>query len=123
MIYSIYIDEDDWNVVIKECARVSAKWDVIGGYLGLSISRIDSIKGAASITNVDQCWHEALKNWIKQNYNTEKHALPSWRSLLAAVARQDRLLFKELAVAHPGEEKQYLYITMAMLHACTSFIL
>ena len=82
---------------------MSAKWEIVGGFLGLSISVIDNIKATAPATIVG-CWHEALKNWIKQNYNTGKHALPSWKSLLAAVARVDRLLFKKLAAAHPGEE-------------------
>ena len=82
---------------------MSAKWEIVGGFLGLSISVIDNIKATAPVTTVG-CWHEALKNWIKQNYNTGKHALPSWRSLLAAVARVDRLLFKKLAAAHPGEK-------------------
>ena len=100
----LFLDEDDWNVVIIECASVSAKWEIVGGFLGLSISVIDNIKATPPVTTVG-CWHEALKNWIKQNYNTGKHALPSWRSLLAAVARVDRLLFKKLAAAHPGEER------------------
>ena len=82
---------------------MSAKWEIVSGFLGLSISVIDNIKATPPVTTVG-CWHEALKNWIKQNYNTGKHALPSWRSLLAAVARVDRLLFKKLAAAHPGEE-------------------
>ena len=83
---------------------MSAKWEIVGGFLGLSISVIDNIKATPPVTTVG-CWHEALKNWIKQNYNTGKHALPSWRSLIAAVARVDRLLFKKLAAAHPGEER------------------
>ena len=84
---------------------MSAKWEIVGGFLGLSISVIDNIKATPPVTTVG-CWHDALKNWIKQNYNTGKHALPSWRSLLAAVARVDRLLFKKLAAAHPGEVKR-----------------
>ena len=93
---------------------MSAKWEIVGGFLGLSISVIDNIKATPPVTTVG-CWHEALKNWIKQNYNTGKHALPSWRSLLAAVARVDRLLFKKLAAAHPGEERYKKYKSDAVL--------
>ena len=53
---------------------MSAKWEIVGGFLGLSISVIDNIKATAPVTTVG-CWHEALKNWIKQNYNTGKQ----WR--------------------------------------------
>ena len=52
---SLYLslDEDDWNVVIIECASVSAKWEIVGGFLGLSISVIDNIKATPPVTT---CW-------------------------------------------------------------------
>ena len=94
-------DEDDWNIVIKECSTLAAKWENVSGYLGLSFSLIDDIKGD-SPGNLAGCWNEALKNWIKQNYNTQRFGLPSWRTLLEGVARVDRLLFKKLAYKHKG---------------------
>lgn len=52
------------------------------------------------------CWNEALGRWIKQNYNVQKFGLPSWRTLLKAVALADKLLAKELASKYQGEFTQ-----------------
>ena len=93
--------EDDWNVVITECSSLAAKWKQLSGYLGLPKSIIDSIKEDYHNDNLG-CWNEALDRWIKQTYNTEKFGVPSWRTLLKAVAIVDKLLFKDLASKHQG---------------------
>ena len=98
-INSNIIVEDDWNIVIRECSSLSAKWQQLGGYLGLRIGLIDSIKGNYPGDN-SACWSEALKHWIRQNYNTAKFGLPSWRALLEAIARENRLLFNNLAAKY-----------------------
>ena len=84
-----------------ECVSLAANWESVSGYLGLSFSLIDDIKGSFP-SNLAGCWNEALKNWIKQNYKTEKFGLPSWRTLLKAVAQVDKCLFKKLADTHQG---------------------
>ena len=65
------------------------------------MSRIETIKGTPPVTAVG-CWSEALKDWIRQNYNTGKYGLPSWRTLLEGVANVNMALFKKLAAEHPG---------------------
>ena len=97
----IILEEDDWNIVIKECSSLAAKWEHLSGYLGLSIRTIDTIKGN-SPNDKAGCWNEALKQWILQNYRTAKFGYPSWRTLLEAIARIDKLLFKKLADKHRG---------------------
>ena len=47
-----------------------------------------------------QCWSEALKQWIEQNYNIEKFGKPSWRRLLKAIAVVNRAKCKKLAANH-----------------------
>ena len=93
-----------WNIVIRECNSLAAKWQQLGGYLGLPIGLIDSIKGNYPNDN-SACWSEALKQWIQQNYNTARFGLPSWRTLLEAIARENRLLFKALADSHQAPGK------------------
>ena len=93
------IGEDDWNTVIRECSSLSAKWQQLGGYLGLRIGLIDSIKWNYPNDN-SACWSEALKHWIRQNYNTVRFGLPSWRVLLEAIARENCLLFNNLAAKY-----------------------
>ena len=88
---------DDWNIVVIECKSLAAKWEQLSIYLGLSFEVTDNIKGSGDNYH---CWSEALKHWIKQNYNTKKFGEPSWRSLLAVVAKVDKLQFKDLASEH-----------------------
>ena len=111
--YNSSPEESDWNVIIKECSSLAANWEHLSGYLGLSIGLIDTIKGNYP-NDKSGCWNEALKEWIKQNYKTEKFGLPSWRTLLEAVARDNRLLFKKLAKTYQTPGKQ----NMMMLCHC-----
>ena len=93
------IGVDDWNIVVIECKSLSAKWEQLSIYLGLSFEVTDNIKGSGDNYH---CWSEALKYWIRQNYNTQKFGVPSWRSLLKAVAKVDKLTFKNLVAEHQG---------------------
>ena len=88
---------EDWNIIVIECKSLSAKWEQLSIYLGLSFEVTDNIKGSGDNYH---CWNEALKYWIRQNYNTQKFGVLSWRSLLAAVVKVDKLQFKDLASKH-----------------------
>ena len=89
-------------MVITECSSLAAHWEQLSGYLGLSFELIDKIKGDHPTSNTG-CWNEALKQWIKQNYKTQRFEAPSWKSLLKAIAKVDKLHFKKLVVEHQGE--------------------
>ena len=106
--HHLLLVEEDWNVVMRECSSLCAHWENLSGFLGLSISLIDKIK-ADSYIGVNECWNEALKNWIKQNYKTSRFGLPSWRTLLEAIARVNKLLFKRLADCHKGIKRTFLF--------------
>ena len=108
-------EEDDWNDVIKECSSLAAKWEQLSGFLGFRIETIDTIKENFP-NNAVGCWNEALKQWIKQNYRTAKYGYPSWRMLLEAIARIDKLLFKKLADKHQGMIKASHLILMTLYH-------
>jgi hypothetical protein len=108
-------EEDDWNDVIKESSSLAAEWKQLSGYLGLRIATIDAIK--ENIPNsAAGCWNEALKQWIRQNYRTARYGYPSWRTLLEAIARVDKLLFKKLADKHQGIVKAHHMILMTLYH-------
>ena len=94
-------EEDDWNVVFVECCSLAAKWEQLSACLGLAKADIDSIRESRSRDSAG-CWSEALSQWIKQNYSTQRFGLPSWRSLLKAMAMVDKRLVKELATKHPS---------------------
>ena len=91
--------DDDWNIVSVECGSLAAKWEQLSACLGLAKADIDRIRENRPRDSAG-CWSEALSQWIKQNYSTQRFGLPSWRSLLSAVAMVDRRLCKELANKH-----------------------
>ena len=62
---------------------------------------IDSIKDVNPKDN-SGCLDDAMDHWIKQNYDTEKFGLPSWRTLVAAVAQVNKRLCKQLAIKYQG---------------------
>ena len=70
--------------------------------LGLPPDKIDDIKEAGD----SFCyWSEALKQWIRQNYDIKKYGKPSWRSLLKAIARAkvNNQKLKQLAAIHQSK--------------------
>ena len=103
LFFSLLSVKEDWNVVVAKCSTLSAHWESLSVFLGLSFSLIEEIK-ASYHNSINGYFNEALKNWIKQNYSTTDFGLPSWRTLLKAVARVDKLLFKRLADSHKGTQ-------------------
>ena len=93
--------DDDWNIVSVECGLLAAKWEQLSACLGLAKSDIDRIRENRPRDSAG-CWSEALSQWIKQNYSTQRFGLPSWRLLLSSVALVDRRLCKELANKYPS---------------------
>ena len=94
-----FTEEDDWNILIDECSSLAAKWDQVSGFLGLRPSLIASIRGNHPNDNTG-CWNDALLSWVIQKYKTVKFGEPSWKTLLKAIAKVDKLEFKRLAAKH-----------------------
>ena len=87
--------------MLVECGSLATKWEQLSACLGLAKANIDSIRENRP-RDIAGCWSEALSQWIKQNYSTQRFGLPSWRSLLKAMAVVDKRLVKELATKHPS---------------------
>ena len=83
-----------------ETKSFASKWFEISVSLGLPPDIIDGIRMLSSGCYLH--WSEALKIWIKQNYNTKRFGKPSWRTLLMAIAGVDKRKFRKLAAAHQG---------------------
>jgi hypothetical protein len=101
IIVHFLTEADDWNVLIDECSSLCSQWVKISGRLGLPSHKIESIK-RNNPNDCAGCWNDALLEWISQNYDTEKFGNPSWKTLLTAVAKVNRLQCKELAANHQG---------------------
>ena len=95
----INTDTDDWNAVVIELKMLSAHWEQLSIHLGLTMHVIDCIRKDHP-NDSDGCLNEALSEWIKQNYSTDKFGLPSWRTLFKAVKPVNNSLFKKLAPKH-----------------------
>ena len=93
-----------------ETETLAANWYKICVSLGLPPDKIDIIKEAGDSY---RCWSEALKQWIRQNYNTKKYGKPSWRNLLKGVAQVNKGMSKILAANHQGMLFSFL------THSCT----
>ena len=101
-------------MVVIECSSLAAEWEQLSAYLGLPANVIDIIKRDNSNKSL-ACWNEALKQWIMQKYSTEKFGNPSWRSLLGAIAKLDKLMFNKLVEKYQGES---LTVIVAMIIHC-----
>lgn len=99
--FFVHTGEDDWNMIVYECSPLASKWLQLSAFLGLKLSITDRIRSDFP-NDCLGCWSEALKEWIKGNYNTQRYGEPSWRALLKAIAKVDKLHFKRLASKYQG---------------------
>ena len=98
--WSLFLsDEDDWNELIIVCSSLADKWQQLSGFLGLSIRTIKGIRESYPDDNIASL-NEALSNWILKEFKVQRHGLPSWKTLLSAIARIDFTLFEKLASEH-----------------------
>ena len=81
-----------------ECDSLSGKWEELSTYLGLPANKIEAIR--RDYGNTHRCWNQALLEWIKQGYPTEKYGKPSWRTLVQAIEKKDKRLSEELSQKH-----------------------
>ena len=94
-----------------ECSSLAAKWKEVSLCLGLEKTAIDNIEAdSKSVTN---SLIEALTMWIRRNYSTKSFGLPSWPTLVKAVARVDQRLAEELASKHQCKSPHPYKLTTA----------
>lgn len=100
-----------------ETRSLASNWNQLSILLGLPSELIDNIRCKAGDNYY--YWSEALKQWIQQNYNTKMFGKPSWRNLLKAIAKVDKLQFKELT-ASPMVKGEHLELWwLVTVHNCT----
>ena len=89
---------DDLASVLRVVWEGRAKWYNIGLELGLTAGTLDAIR-LTNNCNVDQCFTETLKEWLKQL----KH--PSWSDLARSLRVQTvgmEYLVKKLPIFDPS---------------------
>ena len=76
-----------------------AKWHELGLQLGLTYSQLEVIESDKGSNN--ERLAAVLSDWLRMNYDTEEHRLPSWSSLATAVEQIDGALAKTIKERHP----------------------
>ena len=74
---------DDLIDVKVKVLPVAARWRDIGLVLGISDSKLETIK--ANTLAVKDRLTDMLRLWLKRAYNVEKYGEPSWQPLIEAV--------------------------------------
>ena len=62
----------------------SAKWRILGMYLGLRTGLLDEIHADHPLSSRERLLR-VVNLWLKHGYDVDKHGPPSWNSLRAAV--------------------------------------
>ena len=83
--------------------------------LGINPHKLDEISSDNS-SKASDCLGDVLKEWIGQNYNTQKYGVPSWKTFCKALSNavSDQKFVKNLAGNHRG--KYYCYYTSDFPH-------
>ena len=94
---------NDLSAVHEAVISISGRLSTLAVRLGLSLNTVDETgKGC---TTPSEHLLKTLSAWLERKDDTERHGLPSWRTLCAAVASEagggDKSLALTIAGQHP----------------------
>ena len=114
VLCSLFSAIDDYSDVLAEVTDVRRNAQKLGIALGLPVG------------GFDPTLEDVIRVWLEQNYNTERHGLPSYQRLALAVASKvgpsNPALAKKIAKNRPGElvvwtfRSQYTSRCMHIVH-------
>ena len=84
---------------MDEVESLSFKWKLLATKLRINDDFLGVIENNHS-SDVQTCLREALREWLKLNYNYQRHGRPSWRGLAKAVKTLDNGLSERIAKSH-----------------------
>ena len=91
----IFKNIKDLGDVLDEVKSLSSKWRMLSTRLGLTESTLDGIEYNYP-RDADACLHKALGEWLKLNYDHQRHERPSWKKLAEAVSCLDYALSEKI---------------------------
>ena len=91
--------DDDLGDVLDTVEPLSAKWRLLSTKLRLKESALDVIEHNHP-GDARTCLYMALGEWLRLNYDIQKHGRPSWRRLAEAVRNLDFGLFEKIVKTH-----------------------
>ena len=80
--------DDDLGDVVDAVEPLASKWRILTTKLRLKQSTLDVIE-RNNPGDVVSCLHKAMGEWLRLNYDHQRHGRPSWRRLAEAVSSLD----------------------------------
>ena len=78
------LGEKDRYDIMKEMISVAAKWEAIGGGLGIDDGRLELIK--EDNPDAKKRLSKVLTCWLKRSYDVERFGEPTWQAVVKVVA-------------------------------------
>ena len=78
---------------------LASKWRKLCTELGFKEGTLNVIEHN-NPGNMDGCLRNALGEWLKLNYDYQRHERPSWRRLASAVFKVNYALSKKIITMH-----------------------
>ena len=94
-IYNCSAGIDDLGDVLDAVETLSSEWRLLSTKLRIKESTLDVIERNYP-TNVQTCLYKALGEWLRLNYDHQRHGRPSWRRLAEAMRSLDYGLFEKI---------------------------
>ena len=99
LMLNVKLGLDDLGDVLDAVGPLASKWRRLSTKLRLKENTLDMIKSNNPEDVVD-CLHDALVEWLKLNYDHQRHGRPSWRRLAEAVSSLDYGLSEKITTKH-----------------------
>ena len=85
--------------MVEAVDTLAAVWDNFALKLHLKFDDIEVIK-KDNPGDSRACLTKGMSQWLKENYNTARFGVPSWRTLVTAVQAIDMALAHKIANSH-----------------------
>ena len=104
IFFSVSAGSDDLFDVLEYLENKQGKCYEIGSALRLDETRLEKIQSECP-GDTTKALRKIINDWLKRNYNTERHAPPTWKALVKAVKSlfggDDTELAEKIAKDHP----------------------
>ena len=102
-----YTEKDDQADLHKALTPIAARWDSFAIQLGILYETTQLIK-RRNYHDPTDCLNDALSEWLKGDYNKQRHGHQSWRKVCKETANagggNDMALAKKIAAEHPAQQ-------------------
>ena len=104
--YLFNTGENDLAAVHQAVGSIGANLRPLATRLGLAPGTVDAVMRVYTTGyTLSERMQKILLEWLRRNYDTERHGLPSWRMLCTVVASEEGgfnwRLASEIAYKHP----------------------